>query len=44
MVLVFFGCEEACGISVPQPGVDTPCIAKLSLNHWFAQENPEGEV
>ena len=38
--LVFWPCRAACGILVPQPGIE-PVPAVLvaqSLNHWTARE------
>ena len=33
---------EACGILVPQPGIEPapPAVAAQSLNHWSAREVP----
>ena len=39
--LFCFGCE-ACGILVPQPGIEPmpPCSGSTGLNHWTAREVP----
>ena len=38
----FFFCHVACGILVPQPGIEpaAPAVRVLSPNHWTAREVP----
>ena len=38
----FWPCTVACGILVPQPGIElsSPAVEAQSLNHWCAQEVP----
>ena len=38
----FFGlCCTACGILVPQPGIEPAALEAWSLNHWTPREVPE---
>ena len=41
-VLLFWGCCVACGILVPQPGIQPvpPAVEAWSPNHWTAREAP----
>ena len=38
----FFGCAAACGILVPQPGIEPVpyAVEARNLNHWTAREVP----
>ena len=40
--LFFRPCQEACGISVPAPGIERmhPAWEAQNLNHWTAREAP----
>ena len=43
-IYLFFGpCHAACGILVPQPGIESMPLAleAWTLNHWTAREFPE---
>ena len=41
-LLIFWPCDVACGISVPQSGIEPapPAVGVLSLNQWTAREVP----
>ena len=43
---LFFGRHKACGILVPQPGIERalPDLEAQSLNHWTAREVPVPHV
>ena len=46
-VLPFFSfgpCHEACGILVPQPGIEPGWQWKLSPNHWTTREFPSSAL
>ena len=42
-VFIYWPCHVACGILVPQPGVEPapPAVEVQSLNHWTTKEVPD---
>ena len=42
-IFFFLLCRAACGILVPQPGIEPvpPALGAWSLNHWTAREVPQ---
>ena len=44
VLLFFWLCRLACGILVPQPGIEPvpPAVEAQSRNHWTAREVPRG--
>lgn len=45
-VFIYWPCDVACGVLVPQPGVEPapPAVEVQSLNHWTTKEVPDFTV